>query len=353
MSDEEELKTIGWNAIDAALKPLYAGQVPKHYGTIISRRLGGKEPLDGVSVYQRSDPVSHWHYITFGFTELYDKESNDPSVNGFGFELTFRLLRGDEEDPPAWPLSFLQNIARYVFATGNRFTVGHYLNCNGPIALGTETAIRAVLFAPDPELREIDCEFGSARFLQVVGITVDEEVALSSWNAEGVLRILMERIPLLCTDLKRQSTLADPIAAAQLEKGIRTEGSNTGDLYVTQLSWTIENRLFRSPEAIVSFGASQVGFLKAVVPGRLPHGRELFIKGQDAGVILIPSRACSWEKKDLILELHLTPEAISQLVVGLESKEKTLRLAAFPGLVISIRKSEIKDQDGKIIQVIG
>ena len=60
--------------------------------------------------------------VTYGFSELYDKESDNLEESGYGFELTFRLAkREDEEEPPAWALNLLQNMGRYVFNSGNVF----------------------------------------------------------------------------------------------------------------------------------------------------------------------------------------------------------------------------------------
>lgn len=43
--------------------------------------------------------------------------SDGPS--GFGFELTFRLKREPgETNPPTWPATLMQALARYVFQTG-------------------------------------------------------------------------------------------------------------------------------------------------------------------------------------------------------------------------------------------
>jgi hypothetical protein len=95
---EEEPEAIGWKAIDTVLNTLYLGIEPQHWGTIIPTFLGGKDPLTGISAYPANDP-DHWHYITYGFSELYEKETDDPEVSGFGIELTFRLARspGDTE----------------------------------------------------------------------------------------------------------------------------------------------------------------------------------------------------------------------------------------------------------------
>lgn len=77
----------GWNAIEKEFERVYPGQTdPKHYGTLIKWRLGGNDPLDGISVYEGRD---YWHFVTFGSTELYEKETDDPEISGYGYELTF------------------------------------------------------------------------------------------------------------------------------------------------------------------------------------------------------------------------------------------------------------------------
>ena len=152
------------------LSPVRRGLIPRsggvYYGTLIPYTLGGGDPLDGVEIWKSERGVPHWHYITYGFTELYEKESGDPDESGYGFELTFRLKRGLEEAPPVWPVSLLQNLARYVFSSGNTFGLGHHINCNGPIALETDTQLTALGFCMDPELGELDTPNGHFTFLQ-------------------------------------------------------------------------------------------------------------------------------------------------------------------------------------------
>ncbi|MFV2172583.1 suppressor of fused domain protein [Actinomadura sp. LOL_016] len=64
--------------------------------TIHKWTLGGPDPLDGISVYPRADPVPHWHFVSYGMSELYEKTSSNADESGWGFEFTFRLVR----DPP-------------------------------------------------------------------------------------------------------------------------------------------------------------------------------------------------------------------------------------------------------------
>src|SRR5258708_1224012 len=126
----------GWDAIDSTLKPIYGKVKPFHYAAVPHYALGGNDPLDGISVYKSVTGHLHWHYVTYGFSELYRKETKDPEYSGYGFELTFRLSCAKaEKQPPSWPLNLLQNLARYVFQSGRVLMPGHFFNCNGPVAL--------------------------------------------------------------------------------------------------------------------------------------------------------------------------------------------------------------------------
>jgi suppressor of fused-like protein len=113
--------------------------------------------------------------VTYGLTELYDKQSPRADVSGFGFELTLRLAREQgETDPPAFALNFLQNLARYAFDSGQAFSQGHTMDLNGPIALSRATKIEAVCFVTDPDLPVIETPHGEVQFIQIVEITRDE-----------------------------------------------------------------------------------------------------------------------------------------------------------------------------------
>ena len=78
MNDEIELGQAGFDAISEKMKQLYPGQDGTYYGTIIPYSLGGGDPLDGVEVWESERGVPHWHYITYGFSELYEKENDTP-----------------------------------------------------------------------------------------------------------------------------------------------------------------------------------------------------------------------------------------------------------------------------------
>ena len=82
MCNEKEFTQAGFDAIAEAMHQLYPDQEGLYYGTVIPYFLGGSDPLDSVEVWKSQKGIPHWHYVTYGFTELYEKESDDPSVSG-------------------------------------------------------------------------------------------------------------------------------------------------------------------------------------------------------------------------------------------------------------------------------
>ena len=54
--DDENVEAVGWEAIEKEFLRVYPDQDnPKHYGTLVKWIFGGKDPLDGISVYDGGD----------------------------------------------------------------------------------------------------------------------------------------------------------------------------------------------------------------------------------------------------------------------------------------------------------
>ncbi len=349
MSDED-VQTGGWDAITAACDAIYPDQEPRHYGTLIKYMLGGPDPIDGISVYTNDDPVPHWHYVTYGFSELYEKESDDPEESGYGFELTLRLARKPgEEEPPVFVANFLQNLARYVFDSGNVFEAGEHIDFNGPIAAGTDTAITAGCFAADPELGEIDTPNGHLRFVQVVGITADELDAIKTWNTNGVLGLLARVHPKWVIDTARRSILEDAALADEVRAKAASEGSSTGALYSSSLE--IEPA---GDGAHIRIGALEMRSIAAVLPGRLPHGRDLSISGRSSMLVFHPGEASGLAVEDEdVYVMSLSDAACAEVVGTLRPERGEYRFAELPDLVIEVVPTEIRAQNGDVVEVIG
>ena len=140
---------VGWDAINAALETLYGKREPRHYGSIVKYAIGGKDPLDGTSIYDCDEQTYHRHLISYGMSELYfDPESADVEYSGWGFEFTMRIApcaedqtRNGAEHEPVWVINLMNNLARYVFDSENWFEPYHFITANGPIRADTDTAL--------------------------------------------------------------------------------------------------------------------------------------------------------------------------------------------------------------------
>lgn len=172
----------------------------------------------------------------------------------------------------------LQNLARYVYETGNVFSPGHSMDLFGPIREGSDTAIRAAMFYNDPELEDFLGPFGHVRFLQIVGITEDERAAIRTWDATAVAPILSEHLPLLVTDLGRRSLLSHPEVDRAIVEGRTKNGSSLGALRISTLSVRAERRFPRRP-AMVTLPATVVDSLCLLLPLRIPFGRAFMLTG--------------------------------------------------------------------------
>ncbi len=345
MSDHTELEQTGFDAIADKMKGLYPDQEGLYYGTIIPYALGGNDPLDGVEVWKGQCGVPCWHYVTYGFTELFEKESDDPEESGYGFELTFRLKCGGEEQPPVWPVNLLQNLARYVFSSGNGFGPGHHINCNGPIALDTETKLTALAFQVDPELGEMDTPNGHMAFLQAVAITEDEMEGLMCWDGKKFLTALEEQIPLCITDLARGSQMDVPAFHAAWENGVEQDGSSTGFFYTDELGAE-----YKDGRAFLRLGAGHDRILVRMLRARVGKGRTLYLQGEKAAVqFRLGAQAVTME--DAVLHLTLTEQALAELCATLQPHAGIYPLDSFP-LTVELVPTRITDQDGNVLEVI-
>lgn len=330
----------GWDAITAALDRLYPGVEPHHVGTLIKWRLGGPDPIDGISVWRREDPVPHWHYVTYGLSELYAKEWDDPAISGFGLELTFRLrcAPGDTE-PPAWVYGLVQNLARYVFQTGNVLRVGDWMPANGPIALEHDTALVSLGFVADPELPAIETPNGGLAFVQVVGLTQAEERAAKHWNTRGLLDAMLPAMPLWVTDLSRDDLSSLPAVKARADEGERQDGSSTGMLGTDVLDVTTRKRLLRAPERTVVLSAGVVEELMALLPLRLPFGRPLRVVGEGRTLMFEAADADEVAETEAGLRLALSTATLERLVATVPPRAGSYAVPGLPGLTWDVRRT--------------
>lgn len=204
-------EAVGWFYLDQQLEVIYDKQEPRHYAAKVPYVTGGPDPLDGVSVYDSNQEMPHYHLVSYGMSELYyDTELVGGDFSKWGLEFTFRLkpFEGDEGKDPFWVIELMNNLARYVFESGNWFEENHFVPVNEPIRLESNSEITGLIFVKDPELGKIQTPHGEVTFLQIVGITNKElEQLLENPTVEQVELLaneLRKDNPLLITDLNRK-----------------------------------------------------------------------------------------------------------------------------------------------------
>jgi hypothetical protein len=337
----------GWHAIDEALWPIYRDREPYHVGNVVPYAFGGPDPIHGISAYKNIEPQPHWHFVTFGFSELWAKEFSDPDVSGYGFELTLRsTCRIDEEKPPNWALNFLQNLGRYVFETGNTFGIGHTMPLNGPIQQGSPTLIHAVSFTTDPQLPAIATPNGRVEFLQIVGLTMNELDAISSWNAAAFLELRKRDDLLLVTDLARGSWLKDPAFAAEVTRRTQQDGSSCG-----WLSLVLECDT-RSEPVRVRVQTIAVAGLGRRLLGRLPYDRELVLNGKNATAVFKPGERADLQLVEDSVTITLRKDQVTELALSLRPHAGVYRIPGLKSAVLEVVRTEITDRDGKVVEIV-
>ena len=201
--EEDESWAPGWEAIDGVFEALYPGQKPYHYATVSRAVFGGKDFLDGCSIYR--SPKGYFHLVTYGMSQLYaEPEALGGEWSKWGYEMTMKL-RGEKPEDCLWAVDLLGNLARYTYTQKRYFEPWQYVDGRGnPVKRGSETAIPSLIVVPDTEARGVDTLYGRLDFLQLVGITQGELAGLSTrGDVQALAGRLGEADPWLVTDLDR------------------------------------------------------------------------------------------------------------------------------------------------------
>jgi hypothetical protein len=159
----------GWDALEHAFADLYPGRPPKwweHNGfhRMHERRIPPENPLEAVAIY---DPGPFWHFVSFGMSELYAKES-EGDFSGFGYEFTFRVAKDPSGKPPLWPVEVMVNLAKAAYS-GEDFTPGRAVK-TGPMGGQKETPLTALLVTLDPAIPLLETPHGKVALLLLVGV---------------------------------------------------------------------------------------------------------------------------------------------------------------------------------------
>lgn len=201
----EEIGADGWLNIENEFLRVYPGQTkPKHYGTLVKWRLGGNDPLDGISIYDGGD---YWHFVTFGLSELYEKESENKELSGYGYEMTLKLKKYKFEDEEAEIKNIcgiLQSIARITFNKGEIFLPDEFIYTGQQVGMDAKqkSNITGFITISDTSVNTIDTPNGRVEFLELIGMTDAELKTLS--NKASVMDIY-SKLGSDLTDYRRAS----------------------------------------------------------------------------------------------------------------------------------------------------
>jgi hypothetical protein len=192
----------GLEAILNSWSEVHPGVTPLDARLGLGVALGG--PIDGFLAYPLAE---QWLLVSYGLTELGDKESDVVEVSGSGFELTCRVVRDPASAiPPQWMLGVLTDLARR-FLDGMDLEVGDWLVTNASLGGAADAGnLTSLAIVTDVELPHIDTPNGAAHFWQVVGLTAAEGVAANAaGSVTAILDELRSRDPKLATDPGRPS----------------------------------------------------------------------------------------------------------------------------------------------------
>ncbi|XP_020281845.1 suppressor of fused homolog isoform X2 [Pseudomyrmex gracilis] len=249
------LQAPGLDALHRLCKQIYPDQSnPLTVTAVLKYWLGGPDPLDYISMYAnpgcpKLGVPPHWHYVSLGLSDLHGDGRLHPKPgpgrpSGFGFELTFRLARErGETTPPTWPATVMQQLAKYVFNSGNTLMPGDHVSWHAPLD-GGNGRITQILMGQDSQFpASVSTPHGEVSFVQIVGVTSEELQAAQHWNGLGVVNLLKSARdcgPWLVTDMRRMHSAMedDPSIAERIQSGIERDGSNTSG--VSAKCWWVQ-----------------------------------------------------------------------------------------------------------------
>lgn len=210
-NETDDVSAPGWDAITAECDKAYPNQPnPKHYHSSVPWVLGGNDPLQGISVY---DGGSYWHFVTYGLSELYEKESEIKEISGYGMEFTLKLQKGvygneeNEENEIRCVCGILNSIARLTFTKGKLFSTYEYLYTGQTdgVDCNRKSNITGFITVPDDKFHEIETPNGKVCFVEFIGATDSELKAIR--NKEISVAELFEKLGGDITNYNRKSVM--------------------------------------------------------------------------------------------------------------------------------------------------
>ena len=213
----KETHRFGKDAIENEVKRIHPSVWSvRYYTPKIPWESGGTEPLEQISIHKEKD---YFHFITYGLTELYNKESRDQTKSGFGAELTLKLKTGEYKDQSEERKELLnialllQNFAKNIIQENSivkpyediYLVKGIHSSKNIGIDIAGRSNIVAFITVPDKDLQSLETPYGRVDFIALIGITKKELQALR--NGKITEKELYEKIRSDVTSYTRKSVI--------------------------------------------------------------------------------------------------------------------------------------------------
>ena len=143
---------------------------------------------------------------------MYQKESDNKDISGYGMEFTFKLKKDNYEDEEAeikCVCGILQSIARITFTRGEIFSPYEYLYTGQTQGIDTkmQSAITGFITIPVKELKSIITPNGKVDFVAFIGAADSELLAIR--NQKITVHELYEKIGSDVTDYNRKPVICE------------------------------------------------------------------------------------------------------------------------------------------------
>jgi suppressor of fused len=307
-------------------------------------------PLDCVKIFKSDQDITHWHYVSFGFSDLYSVLNNQPNVSGYGFELTMRLERNSEEKTaPYWPVAAMTDLAQYVFSSGIVLNEFETVNLSFRIRNLANFNVTGAVLVPDPELGVLETETGQISMLQLYAITADEHRVLERWQSRNFVQLISKSNPLLITNPFRKSLLKDPEFKRLAEAGIAQDGSSLNPKFAN-----IVKISHRAKQCVLEVSAEVVDNILIALEGRLPFNRDFKLIGMEDIVIFRTAKESSVDfDQENNLVLNLSKVSAADFAKVLKPVRGTYTFNSLPNFELVVTPFEIRRPDGQVLETIG
>lgn len=153
----------------------------------------GSGNLDAIYFIDRG---SYWECISKGFTEVnLFKETDREQVNGYGFELVYRVSKErDDKELPVQVFDLFGAIASYIVENDSSLTYGDCLELNEDVQ---DPSFPVICVALDGKWRKhIQTAFGVMKFMQLIPLSpLEEEIAGGLGSARFIEWLFRFRLP--------------------------------------------------------------------------------------------------------------------------------------------------------------